>query len=353
MQGVPVPLVDLRIVGEAGECAWNNKDVGELQVRGPTSPAYHNVEHDPDKFTDDGWLRTGDVAAVDQVRLRADADRTKDLIKSGGEWISSVDLENAIMAHPAVAEAAVIAAGEFRMASAKDVMKMVDGQRSQVRRLPLHRYARQGAARDGAGQPLSTRTSSQRARVRRLVDRRLEGHRGLRHAADAGSGTANMDPFREEPTLILTCDVVEPSDGKGYSRDPRSIAKRAEAYLKASGIGDTAFFGPEPEFFIFDSVTWNVDMSGCFVKINSEEAPGRTGKEFEGGNMGHRPASRAATSRCRRSTRSRTCVRRCACCSSRWACRSKCTTMKWPVPASARSAPSFARWCSAPTGRRS
>jgi len=104
------------------------------------------------------------------------------------------------------------------------------------------------------------------------------------------SGTATMDPFREEPTLNITCDVVEPSDGKGYARDPRSIAKRAEAYLKASGIGDTAYFGPEPEFFIFDSVTWNVDMAGCSVKINSEEASWSTGKEFEGGNLAHRPA---------------------------------------------------------------
>lgn len=103
------------------------------------------------------------------------------------------------------------------------------------------------------------------------------------------ASSARLDPFRDEATLIITCDVVEPSDGKGYDRDPRSIAKRAEAYLKASGIGDTAYFGPEPEFFIFDSITWNVDMSGCGVKINSEEAPWSTGKKFEGGNMGHRP----------------------------------------------------------------
>jgi glutamine synthetase type I len=102
--------------------------------------------------------------------------------------------------------------------------------------------------------------------------------------------TANVDPFYEEPTLILTCDVLEPGDGKPYERDPRSLAKRAEAYLKSSGIGDTAFFGPEPEFFIFDQVRWNVDMSGCFVKIDSEEAPWSTGDKFEGGNMGHRPA---------------------------------------------------------------
>jgi glutamine synthetase type I len=102
--------------------------------------------------------------------------------------------------------------------------------------------------------------------------------------------TANVDPFYEEPTLILTCDVLEPGDGKPYERDPRSLAKRAEAYLKGSGIGDAAFFGPEPEFFIFDQVRWNVDMSGCFVKIDSEEAPWSTGADFEGGNLGHRPA---------------------------------------------------------------
>ena len=101
--------------------------------------------------------------------------------------------------------------------------------------------------------------------------------------------TAVMDPFRDEATMNITCDVVEPSDGKGYERDPRSLAKRAEAYLKSSGIGDTAYFGPEPEFFIFDSVTWNVGMSGCFVKINSEEAPWSSGLDIDGGNMGHRP----------------------------------------------------------------
>jgi glutamine synthetase type I len=102
--------------------------------------------------------------------------------------------------------------------------------------------------------------------------------------------TANIDPFFEEPTLILSCDVLEPGDGKPYERDPRSLAKRAEAYLKSSGIGDMAFFGPEPEFFIFDQVRWNVDMSGCFVKIDSEEASWSTGEKVEGGNKAHRPA---------------------------------------------------------------
>lgn len=101
--------------------------------------------------------------------------------------------------------------------------------------------------------------------------------------------TANIDPFFEEPTLIMTCDVIEPTDGKGYDRDPRSIAKRAEAYLKSTGIGDTAYFGPEPEFFIFDGVTWGADMAGCFVKIESEEGAWASAQQFEGGNMGHRP----------------------------------------------------------------
>jgi glutamine synthetase type I len=102
--------------------------------------------------------------------------------------------------------------------------------------------------------------------------------------------TANLDPFTDETTLLLTCDVVEPSDGKGYDRDPRSIAKRGEAYLKSTGIGDTAYFGPEPEFFIFDSVTWHIDMGGSYVKITSEEAPWSSREDLEGGNMGHRPA---------------------------------------------------------------
>ncbi|HEU4709083.1 MAG TPA: type I glutamate--ammonia ligase [Methylophilaceae bacterium] len=102
--------------------------------------------------------------------------------------------------------------------------------------------------------------------------------------------TANIDPFMDEPTLILTCDVVDPTDGKGYDRDPRSIAKRAEAYLKSSGIGDVAYFGPEPEFFIFDSVQWNASMEGCSVRVHSEEGAWASDEKIEGGNTGHRPA---------------------------------------------------------------
>ena len=102
--------------------------------------------------------------------------------------------------------------------------------------------------------------------------------------------TAYIDPFFDETTLVLSCDVIDPADGKGYDRDPRSIANRAEAYLKSSGIGDTAYFGPEPEFFIFDSVEWKVGMSGAYHKIFSEEAAWSSDQKFEGGNTGYRPA---------------------------------------------------------------
>jgi fatty-acyl-CoA synthase len=110
-QGLAIPLVDLRIVepGTDEELPWDGKARGELQARGPWIAAgYYNDDRSGESFTDDGWLRTGDVATISPngyVRL---VDRTKDLVKSGGEWISSVELENAIMAHPKVAEAAVI-----------------------------------------------------------------------------------------------------------------------------------------------------------------------------------------------------------------------------------------------------
>ena len=111
MAGIPVPLVDLRIRNDEGQDqAWDGQHVGELQVRGPfITGSYHHVPVSEDKFTGDGWLRTGDVASVDTMGFVRITDRTKDLIKSGGEWISSVDLENALMAHPGIAEAAVIA----------------------------------------------------------------------------------------------------------------------------------------------------------------------------------------------------------------------------------------------------
>ena len=103
------------------------------------------------------------------------------------------------------------------------------------------------------------------------------------------SDTAVLDPFYEEPTLILRCDVIEPNTMQGYERDPRSLAKRAEAYLKSTGIADTALFGPEPEFFIFDDITWGTDIAGSFYKIDSAEADWNSAKIYPNGNMGHRP----------------------------------------------------------------
>lgn len=165
--------------------------------------------------------------------------------------------------------------------------------------------------------------------------------------------TAFIDPFYEESTLVLTCDVVEPADGKGYERDPRSLAKRAEAYLKSTGLGDTAFFGPEPEFFIFDSVQWAADQSGCFVKIGSKKHRGRRARNSKAATRVTVRARRAATSRSRLWTRSRTSARKCVCCSNRSASPLKFTTTKWQVKARTKSARSSRRWFNALTGRNS
>ena len=101
--------------------------------------------------------------------------------------------------------------------------------------------------------------------------------------------TAVMDPFSAQPAMILFCDIIEPTTGQAYGRDPRSIAKNAEAYVASTGIGDTVYFGPEPEFFVFDDVRYSVDMHSCFFEFNSEEGPYVTGRILEEGNMGHRP----------------------------------------------------------------
>ncbi len=110
-QGVPVPFVETRIMGQMGQVPWDGETMGELEVRGPwVASGYYQAPELTSKWSDDGWFRTGDVATIDHEGYVKITDRTKDLVKSGGEWISSVDLENALMGHPAVAEAAVIAA---------------------------------------------------------------------------------------------------------------------------------------------------------------------------------------------------------------------------------------------------
>ena len=110
MQGTPTPLVEIRARGDEGLIPWDGKAMGELEVRGSwIASAYYNRPDAADRFTDDGWFKTGDIVSIDEIGYVKIQDRTKDLVKSGGEWISSVDLENTIMGHPAVAEAAVIA----------------------------------------------------------------------------------------------------------------------------------------------------------------------------------------------------------------------------------------------------
>ncbi|MFK7829681.1 MAG: glutamate--ammonia ligase [Congregibacter sp.] len=101
--------------------------------------------------------------------------------------------------------------------------------------------------------------------------------------------TCVLDPFTDDTTVILRCDIVEPTTMQGYERDPRSVAHRAEEYLKSTGIGDTAYFGPEPEFFVFDDVKWHADMSGAGYAISSDEAAWASNHSFEDGNIGHRP----------------------------------------------------------------
>ena len=106
--------------------------------------------------------------------------------------------------------------------------------------------------------------------------------------------SAYVDPFADSPTVVVSCDVIEPATMQGYDRDPRSIARRAETYLKSTGIGDTAFLGPEPEFFVFDEVKWSVEMSGASYKVNSEAAAWSTNNDYQWGNLGRRPSVKGA-----------------------------------------------------------
>ncbi len=120
----------------------------------------------------------------------------------------------------------------------------------------------------------------------------IQGWKGINESdmvmmPDADS--AVLDPFAETPTLNIRCDIVEPATMQGYSRDPRSVAHRAEEYMRSTGIADTVLFGPEPEFFVFDDVRFHTDMSGSFFKIDDKEAKWNSGTEYEEGNMGHRP----------------------------------------------------------------
>jgi glutamine synthetase len=98
-----------------------------------------------------------------------------------------------------------------------------------------------------------------------------------------------LDPFTDEPTVIIRCDILDPISRQGYNRDPRSVAHRAQEYLRSTGIADSALFGPEPEFFVFDDVKWHADISGAGYKISSEEAAWSSNHHYDEGNTGHRP----------------------------------------------------------------
>jgi glutamine synthetase len=103
------------------------------------------------------------------------------------------------------------------------------------------------------------------------------------------ASSAHIDPFFQATTLALFCDILEPGTLQPYNRDPRSISKKAEAYVKSLGIGDTCYFGPEAEFFVFDDVRWNTDPNNTGYSFDSTELPFNTGKAYEGGNSGMRP----------------------------------------------------------------
>ncbi len=120
----------------------------------------------------------------------------------------------------------------------------------------------------------------------------IPGWRGIQNSDMVllpDAATAYLDPFSADPTLVMVCDILDPTTMQAYGRDPRGIARRAEAYLKASGIADTAFFGPEPEFFIFDSVRFGNDMGQVFYEVDSEEAAWNSKRDYPNGNSGYRP----------------------------------------------------------------
>ena len=151
-----------------------------------------------------------------------------------------------------------------------------------------------------------------------------------------------MDPFFAASTMVINCDILDPASGQPYNRDPRGIAKKAEAYLKSTGIGDTAFFGPEAEFFVFDDVRFKADPYNTGFQLDSIEFPTNADTPYEGGNLGHRVRTKAAISRFRRRIWRRTCVARCWRRWPRWALSSRSTTTR-SLPRSTSSASSSAR----------
>ena len=145
--------------------------------------------------------------------------------------------------------------------------------------------------------------------------------------------TALMDPFMAHPTMTMICNIVDPVTKEPYSRDPRYIAQKAEAYLKSTGIGDTIFFGPEAEFFIFDDIQYDNQVYGSFYSVDSSEGIWNTGRD-EGPNLGYKPRHKEGYFRFRPPTPSRTSAPRWSWCLAerfrhlRW----RRSITKWPPP---------------------
>ena len=164
--------------------------------------------------------------------------------------------------------------------------------------------------------------------------------------------TVHMDPFFAQSTMVIVCDILDPVSGEAYNRDPRGIAKKAEAYLKASGIGDTVFVGPEPEFFVFDDVKYKADPYNTGFKLDSSELPSNDDTDYETGNLGHRPRVKGGyfpvppIDSCQDMRSEMLTVL------TEMASPSKSSTMKWPQP-STSSVSGSTPWCAMPTRCRS
>ena len=196
------------------------------------------------------------------------------------------------------------------MSTASEVLKSIKDNDVKYRGPAVHRSARQDAARhDGR---LHRRRGHVRRRhgVRRVLHRRLEGDQRVRHDADARSRDGDDRPFFAQPTLAIFCDVLD-RPGRAHNRDPRTTAKKALAYLQSLGIGDTVYFGPEAEFFIFDDVRFSTDPYNTGFVLDSSELPINTGVNTRAATSATVCATRAATSPSRRSIRRRICAPTC------------------------------------------
>ncbi len=173
--------------------------------------------------------------------------------------------------------------------SAKDVLKMLKDSEAKF---VDFRFTDPRGKEQHVSVPASTVEEDTFTEGKMFDGSSIEGWKGINESdmiMMPDPSTAVVDPFCEETTVNITCDIIEPATMQGYERDPRSIARRAEEYLKSTGIADVAYFGPENEFFVFDSVAWRNDMGESFYKIGSEEAEWSKGEQTETGNLGHRP----------------------------------------------------------------